>query len=158
MLKAALIFKGITIEWVTVKGYDETFDDDLWAESRHQVFRKVQDHTHAAMLHFYSPTLPELAVKFFAVNFFFVSDMYKENQHIQISTLKMYYFFLCYYYFRLGCIAIWNFSANHVKSVEIIYSTHIHQLGVIFASLNHSMRNANNNIKINRKYYIRNNI
>lgn len=55
------------IEWVTVKGYDETFDDDLWAESRHQVFRKVQDHTHSAMLHFYSPTLPDLAVKFFMV-------------------------------------------------------------------------------------------
>lgn len=67
MLKAALIFKGIMIEWVTVKGYDETFEDDLWAESRHQVFRKVQDHTHSAMLHFYSPTLPELAVKFFMV-------------------------------------------------------------------------------------------
>ncbi|XP_055303854.1 mediator of RNA polymerase II transcription subunit 27 [Sitodiplosis mosellana] len=65
VLKAALIFKGIMIEWVTVKGYDETFDDDLWAESRHQVFRKVQDHTHSAMLHFYSPTLPDLAVKFF---------------------------------------------------------------------------------------------
>lgn len=68
VLKAALIFKGIMIEWVTVKGYDETFDDDLWAESRHQVFRKVQDHTHSAMLHFYSPTLPELAVKFFMVS------------------------------------------------------------------------------------------
>lgn len=65
VLKAALIFKGIMIEWVTVKGFDETFDDDLWAESRHQVFRKVQDHTHSAMLHFYSPTLPDLAVKYF---------------------------------------------------------------------------------------------
>lgn len=56
------------IEWVTVKGYDETFNEDLWAESRHQVFRRVQDHTHAAMLHFYSPTLPDLAVKFFMVS------------------------------------------------------------------------------------------
>lgn len=71
VLKAALIFKGIMIEWVTVKGFDETFDDDLWAESRHQVFRKVQDHTHSAMLHFYSPTLPDLAVRFFMVNSFF---------------------------------------------------------------------------------------
>lgn len=67
VLKAVLIFKGIMIEWVTVKGYDETFDEDLWAESRHQVFRRVQEHTHAAMLHFYSPTLPDLAVKFFLV-------------------------------------------------------------------------------------------
>lgn len=70
MLKAALIFKGIMIEWVTVKGFDESFEDvdDLWSASRHNVFRKVQDHTHSAMLHFYSPTLPELAVRSFMVN------------------------------------------------------------------------------------------
>lgn len=69
VLKAALIFKGIMIEWVTVKGFEESFDDvdDLWSESRHHVFRKLQDHTHSAMLHFYSPTLPELAVKSFMV-------------------------------------------------------------------------------------------
>lgn len=78
------------IEWVTVKGYDETFDDDLWAESRHQVFRKVQDHTHSAMLHFYSPTLPELAVKFFMViisNLNSMSNLYNEKQiQMQISN------------------------------------------------------------------------
>lgn len=85
VLKAALIFKGIMIEWVTVKGYDETFDDDLWAESRHQVFRKVQDHTHSAMLHFYSPTLPDLAVRFFMVNSFKInSEMH--ITHCEIST------------------------------------------------------------------------
>lgn len=57
------------IEWVTVKGFDEAFEDvdDLWSESRYNVFRKVQDHTHSAMLHFYSPTLPELAVRSFMV-------------------------------------------------------------------------------------------
>lgn len=72
VLKAALIFKGIMIEWVTVKGFDESFDDvdDLWSESRHKVFRKVQDHTLSAMLHFYSPTLPELAVRSFMASFF----------------------------------------------------------------------------------------
>lgn len=71
-MKAALIFKGIMIEWVTVKGFDEVFEDvdDLWSESKYQVFRKVQDHTHSAMLHFYSPTLPELAVRSFMVMFF----------------------------------------------------------------------------------------
>ena len=69
VLKAAFVFKGIMIEWITVKGFDETFDDfdDLWTESRHQIFRKVQNHTHSAMLHFYSPTLPELAVRSFMV-------------------------------------------------------------------------------------------
>lgn len=69
VLKAALVFKGIMIEWVTVKGFDENFEDvdDLWSESRYKVFRKVQDHTHSAMLHFFSPTLPELAVRSFLV-------------------------------------------------------------------------------------------
>lgn len=68
VLKAAIVFKGIMIEWVTIKGYDEEFDGDLWADSKHMVFRKIQDHAHAAMLHFYSPTLPEVAVKFFLVS------------------------------------------------------------------------------------------
>lgn len=76
------------IEWVTVKGYDETFDDDLWAESRHQVFRKVQDHTHSAMLHFYSPTLPELAVKFFMVRILcsILGSSPCDEKQIQISN------------------------------------------------------------------------
>ncbi|XP_073816317.1 mediator complex subunit 27 [Musca autumnalis] len=64
VLKAAIICKGVLIEWVTVKGYDEPMEiDDLWTESRYEVFRKVQEHTHSAMLHFFSPTQPELAVK-----------------------------------------------------------------------------------------------
>ncbi|CAD7093483.1 unnamed protein product [Hermetia illucens] len=64
ILKAAIVFKGVMIEWVTVKGFDESLDvDDLWTESRYEVFRKVQEQTHSAMLHFFSPTLPDLAVK-----------------------------------------------------------------------------------------------
>lgn len=64
ILKAAIVFKGVMIEWVTVKGFDENLDvDELWTESRYEVFRKVQEHTHSAMLHFFSPTLPDLAVK-----------------------------------------------------------------------------------------------
>ncbi|KAI5735173.1 hypothetical protein M8J77_015178 [Diaphorina citri] len=38
---------------------------DLWTESRHHVFRKITEHAHSAMLHFYSPALPELAVRSF---------------------------------------------------------------------------------------------
>lgn len=66
------------IEWVTIKGFDEAFEDvdDLWTESRHHVFRKVQDHTHSAMLHFYSPTLPELAVKSFMVSLAFLTSFW----------------------------------------------------------------------------------
>ncbi|XP_059611407.1 mediator of RNA polymerase II transcription subunit 27 [Phlebotomus argentipes] len=67
VLKAAVVFKGLMIEWVIVKGFEEALDDvdDLWTESRHRVFQQVRDHTHSAMLHFYSPTLPELAVRSF---------------------------------------------------------------------------------------------
>lgn len=63
VLKAVVVFKGLMIEWVVIKGYGETMD--LWTESRHKVFRKVTENAHAAMLHFYSPTLPELAAKSF---------------------------------------------------------------------------------------------
>lgn len=65
VLKAVVAFKGLMIEWVVVRGYMETLD--LWSESRHKVFRKVTENAHAAMLHFYSPTLPELAVRSFMV-------------------------------------------------------------------------------------------
>ncbi|XP_044733877.1 mediator of RNA polymerase II transcription subunit 27 [Chrysoperla carnea] len=63
VLKAVISLKGLMIEWVFVKGFNEILD--LWTESRHRVFRKVTENAHAAMLHFYSPTLPELAVKSF---------------------------------------------------------------------------------------------
>jgi mediator of RNA polymerase II transcription subunit 27 len=65
ILKAAIAFKGLMIEWVVVRGHNETLD--VWTESRHKVFRKVTENAHAAMLHFSSPTLPELAVRSFMV-------------------------------------------------------------------------------------------
>lgn len=65
VLQAVIAFKGLMIEWVVVKGYGETMD--LWTESRYKVFRKVTENANAAMLHFYSPTLPELAVRSFMV-------------------------------------------------------------------------------------------
>lgn len=74
VLKAAIIIKGLIIEWVTVKGFDESLDnvDDHWSESRYVVFRKIQDHAHTAMLHFFSPNLPELAVRSFIVRDLFL--------------------------------------------------------------------------------------
>lgn len=68
VLKGAIAFKGLMVEWVVVKGYGETMD--LWTESRHKVFRKVTENAHAAMLHFHSPALPELAVRSFMVVIF----------------------------------------------------------------------------------------
>ncbi|XP_033222205.1 mediator of RNA polymerase II transcription subunit 27 [Belonocnema kinseyi] len=61
VLKAVVAFKGIMVEWIVVKGYNESMD--LWTESRYKVFRKVTENAHAAMLHFYSPALPELALR-----------------------------------------------------------------------------------------------
>lgn len=66
VMKAVVAFKGLMIERVVVKGYGETMD--LWTESRHKVFQKVTENAQAAMLHFYSPALPELAVRSFLVS------------------------------------------------------------------------------------------
>ncbi|CAL1270525.1 unnamed protein product [Larinioides sclopetarius] len=69
-LKALIMLRGLIIDWVIVKGYNEDFyteNDklDMWSGSRYLVFQKVTEHANAAMLHFYSPNLPELAVRSF---------------------------------------------------------------------------------------------
>ncbi|XP_043679306.1 mediator of RNA polymerase II transcription subunit 27 isoform X1 [Vespula pensylvanica] len=76
VLKAVIAFKGVMIEWVVVKGYGERMD--LWTESRHKVFRKVTENAHAAMLHFYSPALPELAVRSFMTWFHSLINLFSE--------------------------------------------------------------------------------
>lgn len=72
-LRALVCLRGLIIEWVLVKAFNEDFytDDDqldMWSKSRYQVFQKVTDHANAAMLHFFSPQLPDLAVKSFLVS------------------------------------------------------------------------------------------
>lgn len=76
VLKAVVAFKGLMIEWVVVKGHGEVLD--LWTESRHKVFRKVTEHAQAAMLHFYSPTLPELAIRSFMAWFHSYINLFSE--------------------------------------------------------------------------------
>jgi mediator of RNA polymerase II transcription subunit 27 len=80
VLKAAIILRGLIIEWVTVKGFNESLDnvDDHWTESRYAVFRKVQQAAHSAMLHFYSPTFAELAVRSFITWFGSYSTLFSE--------------------------------------------------------------------------------
>lgn len=82
VLKGALAFKGLMIEWVVIKGYNETVD--LWSESRHKVFRKVTENAHAAMLHLYSPNLPDFALRSFIVSslLFLIVRTNKNNQYI----------------------------------------------------------------------------
>ncbi|KAI1305857.1 Mediator of RNA polymerase II transcription subunit 27 [Halotydeus destructor] len=70
VFKAVVVIRGTAIEWVMVKGFQEDFVGqdgkmDIWSESRYEVFRKVTDHANAAMLHFYSPVLSDLALRSF---------------------------------------------------------------------------------------------
>lgn len=81
------------IEWVIVKGYNEpinpnSLQQELWQESRYYVFRKITDHANAAMLHFSSPTLPELSVRSFMV------ILFKQKKNIEINLIR--------FIFRLG--------------------------------------------------------
>jgi len=70
VLKAVLIFKGLMIEWVVVKGFAEESVStdgvvDVWSDSRYKVFRKITENANAAMLNFQSPVYPEVAIKSF---------------------------------------------------------------------------------------------
>ena len=74
VLRAVLIFKGLMIEWVVVKGFAEESVStdrvvDVWSDSRYKVFRKITENANAAMLNFASPVYPEVAVKSFMVRF-----------------------------------------------------------------------------------------
>lgn len=66
VLKAIIAFKGLMMERVVVKGYNEQLD--LWTESRYKVFQRVTDHAHSAMLHFYNANFPEMTLKSFFVS------------------------------------------------------------------------------------------
>lgn len=136
VLKAAFVFKGIMIEWITVKGFDENFDeiDDLWTESRHKVFRKVQNHTHSAMLHFYSPTLPDLAVRSFMVS--------PQSQFLCFCPKS--FDWNGYFRYRRGFTATFDCFVILARNVEIIYLTLFHRLGETYGHWNHSTRNVNN--------------
>ena len=71
-MKGIVVLKRLMVEWVVVKAATEdllTEDGkiDMWGESRYKVFRKVTENANAAMLHFYSPAYPELAIRSFLV-------------------------------------------------------------------------------------------
>lgn len=142
VLKAAIIFKGIMIEWVTIKGFEESFDDidDMWSESRHQVFRKIQDHGHSAMLHFYHPTMHELALKSYMVRHcggYWSMIRHLLNSFYHISG-------------RLGCTVTRIYSPNHANDAAIICSMHIRRHGEIYGHWNRCTKYANHHIKRNR--------
>ena len=88
---------------MAVRGCDEhpateARDDgrvDTWQESRYRVFRKVTENAYAAMLHFYSPTFPEIAIKSFFVRtrhssrvaFFYPARLGPESKCSLVSSI-----------------------------------------------------------------------
>ncbi|XP_022162107.1 mediator of RNA polymerase II transcription subunit 27-like [Myzus persicae] len=70
LLHAIISFKGAMMESVIVKGFDEPINlndlqQEFWQESRYYVYRKITEHAITAMLHFFSPTLPDLSIRSF---------------------------------------------------------------------------------------------
>lgn len=97
-LRAVIVLRGFVIEWVLVKGFDETFDElnannlnktekihpsmylssiahdsfnsklDIWSSSRYQIFRTITEHANAAILHFYAPNQMDSAIRAYMVS------------------------------------------------------------------------------------------
>ena len=79
-----VIFKGMMIEWVVVKGWEEELvksdsQPDIWGESRYQVFQRITENANSAMLHFQSPIYPELAVQSFMTYLHSFSSLFSEK-------------------------------------------------------------------------------
>ncbi|XP_068626543.1 mediator of RNA polymerase II transcription subunit 27-like [Battus philenor] len=76
VLKALVSFKGMKMEWVIIKSFAEKLE--LYTESDHYVFRRITNNAHAAMLYFYSRSLPEKALCSFLTWFHSYINLYKE--------------------------------------------------------------------------------
>ncbi|KAK7482627.1 hypothetical protein BaRGS_00026126 [Batillaria attramentaria] len=86
VLKAQVVLRGLVIEWVKVKGYNEEFTTedgkvDIWSTSRYQVFRKITDHAAAAMLHYYAPFMPEIGIRSFTLWLQGYSNLFSARCH-----------------------------------------------------------------------------
>ncbi|XP_061172341.1 mediator of RNA polymerase II transcription subunit 27-like [Saccostrea echinata] len=71
-LKAVIVLRGLLIEYVSIKAYNEDFltDDgrpDIWSKSRYQVFNRVTDLVTAATIHFCHPQLPDVSLRSFLI-------------------------------------------------------------------------------------------
>lgn len=53
VLKAVLVLKGLVIEWVVIRGFNEEgtgdSETDVWRESDFEVFRKITENANAGM-------------------------------------------------------------------------------------------------------------
>jgi len=93
VLRGVVIFKGMMIEWVVVKGWEEELvksdsQPDIWGESRYQVFQRITENANAAMLHFQSPIYPELAVQSFMTYLHSFSSLFSEKCKLCGNYLK----------------------------------------------------------------------
>ena len=84
VLHAVLIFKGLMIEWVSVRGYSEDTKKpdgqiDVWGESKYEVFRRITQNANAAMLNFQSAIYPELSVKSFMTYLHSFNNLFVER-------------------------------------------------------------------------------
>lgn len=78
VFQAMIAFKGFTIEWVIVKGCNESCNSpsDLMTDSRYNVFRRVTDHAHAATLNFSALGSPEMTVRSFMASVFIILSLF----------------------------------------------------------------------------------
>ncbi|KAJ8304261.1 hypothetical protein KUTeg_017844 [Tegillarca granosa] len=94
-LRALVVLRGLLIEYVTVKAYNEDFlsEDgkiEIWSKSRYQVFQKVSDLVTAGTLHFYHPQIPDTSLRSFLLWFnsyktLFSAPCQKCGKHLQGS-------------------------------------------------------------------------
>ncbi|RUS89353.1 hypothetical protein EGW08_002873, partial [Elysia chlorotica] len=69
-LRAIVVLRGLMIEWVKVKGFDESFKNEdgqvcILVRAYSECFSLVTDNAEAASLRFYAPAMPQLAIKSF---------------------------------------------------------------------------------------------
>lgn len=97
-----------------MKGFDESLENpnDYWIESKFLVFQKVQDHAHQAMLHFFSPTLPELGIRSFFVSIIIIGLLF--IQHLMFP------------FCRHGFVVISPCFQSRVKNANTSYSMIYH--------------------------------
>jgi len=70
VLRAVVTFRGLLIEWVVVRAYNEPWLDDdgkvdLYTPPQHKVFHKLTDNVNAAMLNYCTPGHSDVSVRSF---------------------------------------------------------------------------------------------
>ncbi|KAA0203149.1 hypothetical protein HAZT_HAZT007894 [Hyalella azteca] len=83
LLRGVITLRGLLIEAVLIRGYNESFLDhqgreDIFKPSQLAVFQRVTDNASAAMLHFCSPYLADLSIRSFFTWLHSFSNLFTE--------------------------------------------------------------------------------